>query len=79
MRKHTFWTPTYRAIGAREARALCRAAGTTLRAVKTRAHQRGSCNFPAHGADRYRVWGMRDILFAIALGVAGAVFLFYSI
>lgn len=48
MKKHTFWAmPEHRAIGAREARALCRAAGTTLRAVKRRAHQRGSFNpFP---------------------------------
>ncbi len=47
MRKHTFWTPTYRAIGAREARALCRAAGTTLRAVKRAARRKGSFNpFP---------------------------------
>lgn len=47
MKKHTFWTLNNRAISATEARALCRAAGTTLRAVKTRAHQRASCNpFP---------------------------------
>ena len=50
MRKHTFWTPTYRAIGATEARRICRAAGTTLRAVKTRARQRGSCNPWPHTA-----------------------------
>ena len=47
MRKHTFWTLTYRAIGATEARALCRAAGTTLRAVKRAARRKGSFNpFP---------------------------------
>lgn len=45
MKNHTFWAlPEHRVINAREARALCRAAGTTLRAIKRRAHQRGSFN-----------------------------------
>lgn len=46
MKRHTFWAierdGTQRAIGATEARARCRAAGTTLRALKKRAHRYGS-------------------------------------
>ena len=46
MKKHTFWAiekdGAQRAIGATEARARCRKAGTSLRALKKRAHKFGS-------------------------------------
>jgi hypothetical protein len=46
MKKHTFWAierdGTQRAIGATKARARCRKAGTSLRALKRRAHKFGS-------------------------------------
>jgi len=54
MKKHTYWAVErdgqQRSIGATEARARCRAAGTTLRAIKRRAHQRGSFNPYPHNA-----------------------------
>jgi hypothetical protein len=46
MKKHTFWAVErdgeQRAIGATEARRRCRVAGTSLRALKKRAHKYGS-------------------------------------